>query len=110
MESSTGNAYLRQIKDIDDALKRANKQVKTLRDKKKDVMNKMYTWMNNKGIESYGDVTVQKLAPRPRAKRKPAKQKRTDAINLLQTIGVDDPEAFLEEFEKTQKYIPDEDE
>ena len=101
--SSTADAYIRQITDVDAALKRLNAQTKELRKKKKEAQTRLYAWMEKNGVEEYGKITIKKIAPKPPAKRKPAKKKKDDALRLFTAIGVNDPEELWEEFQKTQR-------
>jgi hypothetical protein len=98
-------ADARRLKEIEDALKRINAKTIDLRKKRKDAQNKLYDSMIKNGVDSYEGYTVKKIAPRPKAKRKPAKAKKQDALKLFAKIGVDDPNVLWEEFEKTQKIV-----
>ncbi|HMP28783.1 MAG TPA: hypothetical protein PKD85_04235 [Saprospiraceae bacterium] len=100
------DANVRRLKDIEDALKRANIKCTELRKKKKIAQEHLYSSMKKNGVEDYKGYTLKKVQPKLPAKRKPAKAKREDAINLFRSIGVDDPETFYSEFEMTQKFIP----
>lgn len=104
MESNRAESYVRRLREIDAALSRANKQVTELRSKKKEATQRLHEWMQKKGLDEYGGYSIKKVAPRPRAKRKPKKDKREDALRLFTSIGVQDPELLLEEYERTQKY------
>ena len=101
----SGDSYVRQVQSIDESLTRLNHKVKELRKKKKEAEERLYVWMQRNGHEKYDKYTIQKLQPKPKSKRKPKKEKRQDAIKLFSDIGIDDPESFLQEFERTQKYI-----
>lgn len=107
MSSSTADSYVRQIKELDSALKRLNIQTKEIRRKKKEAETRLYMWMVKNNVEKHGNVTLKKIAPRSASKRKPAKQKKADALSLFTQIGVNDPEQLWEEFQMTQKvYTP----
>jgi hypothetical protein len=103
--SSTADAYIRQITDVDAALKRLNAQTKELRKKKKDAQTRLHAWMEKNKVDEYGKISIKKIAPKPPAKRKPAKKKKDDALRLFTAIGVNDPEELWEEFQRTQKVI-----
>lgn len=105
--SSTADAYLRQLSEIDAALKRHKEQTKILTQKKKETHGRLAKWMEANGYETYGHVKLVKIKPREPAKRKPAKQKKEDALRLFSTIGVNDPESLWEEFQRTQKIVKD---
>jgi hypothetical protein len=100
------DANVRRLKDIEEALKRANQKCSELRKKKKAAQEHLYASMKKNGVDNYNGYTLKKVQPRPPAKRKPAKAKKADAINLFRSIGVDDPETFYSEFEMTQKFVP----
>lgn len=107
MSSSTADSYVRQIAELDAALKRLNAQTKEIRRKKKEAETRLHAWMVKNNVEKYGKVTIKKITPRGASKRKPAKQKKADALSLFTQIGVNDPEKLWEEFQMTQKvYTP----
>ena len=99
------DADLRRLKDIEEALKRANEKAVDLRKKKKDAQEKLYRSMEKNGVEKYGGYTLTKIKPKVLAKRKPAKAKKIDAIRLFTDIGIEDPGEFYEKFQKTQRVI-----
>ena len=101
-------ADVRRLKDLDDALKRANEKVSNLRKKKKDAQEKLYRSMEKNGVEKYEGYSISKLRPKVPAKRKPAKAKKKDAIRLFSEIGVDDPDELYEKFQRTQRIIKEE--
>jgi hypothetical protein len=103
--STTADSYIRQIKDVDAALKRLNVQAKELRKKKKEAQSRLHSWMEKNKVEEYGEISLKKITPKPPAKRKPAKKKKDDAIRLFSQIGVNDPEELWEEFQRTQKLV-----
>ena len=100
-----GDRYIQQLSQIDATLKRINSQAAELRKKKKDIQGHLHTWMVKNGHEKYGAYSVSKIAPKPPAKRKPAKAKKMDALALFQQVGIDDPEQFWEELSRTQKTV-----
>ena len=100
-----GDRYIQQLSQIDASIKRLNSQTAELRKKKKDILGHLHTWMVRNGHEKYGSYTVTKIAPKPPAKRKPAKAKKLDAMALFQQVGIDDPEQFWEELARTQKAV-----
>ena len=102
---SAGDRYVKQLNDLDVTLKRLNAKTTELRKKKKDIQTHLHAWMVKTGNEKYQGYTVAKVAPKPPAKRKPAKAKKQDALALFQQVGIDDPETFWEEFSKTQKAV-----
>ena len=104
--SNLGDRYVKQLQDLDSTIKRLNKTISDARKKKKDTQKHLYAWMVKNNVDKLGGYTVKKIAPKlHKAKRKPPKQKKEDALKLFNEIGITDPEAFWEEFEKTQKVI-----
>jgi hypothetical protein len=100
------DADVRRLKEVEEALKRANEKAAELRKKKKKAQDHLYNSMRKQGIDNYKGYTLKKVQPRVPAKRKPSKAKKADAINLFRTIGVEDPESFYSDFEQTQKFRP----
>lgn len=106
---STGEGYVRQIKDIDSALKRMNEQTKTLRSQRNQAKQRLYQWMKARGYEEYEGYNLNKIVPKPKVPRKKAKEKKEDAMKLFKEIGVNDPEELWTAFQNTQKYITPDD-
>ena len=100
---SNGEAYIRQIGGIDEALKRLNTETKTLREKKKTAKRRLYEWMKSRGLEEFQGYKLTKITPKPKLPRKKAKEKKEDALRLFKEIGVDDPEELWTAFQHTQK-------
>ena len=102
------NNYLYEIYGIDAELKRINERSKQLRSQKKRCMTGLYNYMISQGIDRVIDgkkvITINQCDPnKKRAKIKPKKQKKEDAIYLFREIGIPNPEEFYMEFEQTQK-------
>jgi hypothetical protein len=104
---STGEAYVRQIGSIDEALKRLNEETRTLRKQRGIAKQRLHDWMKKNGHEEYQGYKLAKIAPKPKVPRKKAKEKKEDAMRLFRDIGVNDPEELWVEFLRTQKYQPD---
>lgn len=102
-QSSTADSYVRQISDIETAIKRLNKQTSELRKKKKEAEVRLHSWMVKNGIEEYSNIKIKKVTPKPKAKRKPAKKKKEDTIRLFTEIGINDPEEMYEALQRIQK-------
>jgi hypothetical protein len=97
-----GDACIRQIRDIDEALSRLNPQVRELREKKKAAQERLYKWMVSHHLETFEGVSRKKIAPRPKIVRKKEAEKKRDAIQLFQSVGVNDPGELWEEFKRSQ--------
>ena len=102
-QNSTADSYVRQISDIEIALKRLNKQTADLRKKKKEAEGHLHNWMVKHGVDEYSNIKIKKVTPKPKAKRKPAKKKKEDTIRLLADIGVNDPEELWNTIQSLQK-------
>ena len=83
MTSSTADSYIRQMKEIDSALKRLNMQTAELRKKKKEATSRLYSWMLKHNVDSYSNIEIKKIAPKQRIKKKPPKKRKEDAMILL---------------------------
>jgi len=65
--------------------------------------------MLKNNVEDVQGINIKKITPVVRPKRKPASQKKADAINFLTEQGIPDPEGAWEQLQKTQKYgVPEE--
>jgi hypothetical protein len=100
---SNPDAYIREIKSIDEALKRLNDHAKLLRDKKKKACTHLYNYMYYHNVNEYQGYKQNKLAPKEKTPRKKAKEKREDAYRFLRDAGVIDPEEFWKSLQATQK-------
>lgn len=98
-----GEAYIRQLKDLDSALKNYTLKMKQLRDQKKQVNSNLYNFMIKHNLEEYQGIKLQKITPKEKVKRKKAKEKKEDALKLFYEIGIQNPESFWESLQKTQK-------
>lgn len=107
--SSSGERYVKQLADLDATLRRLNSKTSELRKKKKEVQTHLHAWMVRHHHDMYEGYSVEKISPKAKSKRKPAKAKKQDALALFQQVGIDDPERFWEEFTKTQKVVVDAD-
>jgi|WetSurMetagenome_2_1015567.scaffolds.fasta_scaffold449112_1 hypothetical protein len=98
------DAYVRNIDSINESIKRHNGQLKILRTKKLESQERLAIYMEKHGIEEYKGYKLAKIKPKQKLPQKKKKEKKSDAIKLFSEIGVDDPEALWEEFQRTQKY------
>ena len=104
------DSYIREIKSLRKEIKRLNGSLKVLRDQKTVVEGHLYRYMKKNGIEKIDGITINSIKPREeRLPRKKKSEKKRDAIELFQEIGVSDPEQLWLEFQATQRYQnPDE--
>jgi seryl-tRNA synthetase len=98
---SNGDAYIRKLKSLDEAIKRLNGQLRDLRLQKKSTQERLHTWMKRKNMEEYNEYKIEKIAPKL-VPRKKASEKKQDAFRLFTSVGITDPETFWLEFKKTQ--------
>jgi len=99
------DGYVREIKSLRKEIKRLNGSLKLLRDQKNLAEGRLYNHMKKNGIEKTDGITIKSIIPREeKLPRKKKSEKKRDAIELFQEIGVSDPEALWVEFQSTQRY------
>ena len=102
---ATADGYIHEIKSLRKEIKRLNDHMRTLRDQKNITEGRLYQYMKKNGIEKLDGITINSIRPRSEhLPRKKKSEKRRDAVELFQQIGVSDPEALWAEFQATQKY------
>jgi len=102
---STPNGYVHEILSLRKEIKRLNEHMKTLRDQKNLTEGRLYQYMNKNGIEKLDGITINSIKPRSEhLPRKKKSEKKRDAVELFQQIGVSDPEGLWTEFQATQRY------
>lgn len=99
---TTPAGYLRQIKELDQALKRYNLKTKELREKKKLAQHRLYKYMARRELDEYEGIRISSIAPKEKKIRKKAKDKKQDAIRLFAEAGIPDPVSFWDDFQSTQ--------
>jgi hypothetical protein len=104
---ATPDSYIRQISELDIAIKRNREQGKKLREQKSLAQSRLYAYMVRHGMEEYQGIKVNKIKPPLKTKRKSNKRRREDGIRLFHQVGIPDPESFWNEFQGTQKILPD---
>lgn len=101
----TSDSYVREIKSIDEEIKRVNAHLKRLREQKNQAKSRLYTYMKKSNTVKCQNISIKSVAPRVKKVRVPKKteaQKRKDAILFFEKVGVPDPKDFYEEFAQTQ--------
>jgi hypothetical protein len=101
-------AVIGEVSNIRKEIYRLNQHVKTLRNLKSGRESILYDFMSAKDIKNLEGITFASVRPRP--KRKPIKEKRRDAYELFEEEGIPDPESFWDRLQRTQKYVPSENE
>jgi hypothetical protein len=104
------DGYVHEIKSLRKEIKRLNASLKLLRDQKNLTEGRLYQYMKKNGVEKLDGITINSIKPRSeQLPRKKKSEKKKDAVELFQQIGVTDPEALWVEFQATQRYQnPDE--
>jgi len=100
----SSDGYVSEIESLNKEIKRLNARLKALREQRKKAQGHLYKYMEKNNMEKCGSITIKSVTPRQRKPRKPAKNKKADAINLFREIGVPDPIGFWAEFQATQSY------
>jgi hypothetical protein len=100
------DGYVSEINSITAEIKRLNVHIKKLREQKKEAEFHLYEYMVRNEIDRYKNITIKSVTPKPKIKRKTLKEKKRDAVRLFHEIGVPDPENFWDQFQSTQKAIP----
>ena len=104
------DGYVHEIKSLRKEIKRLNGSLKVLRDQKNLAECRLYQYMKKNGIEKLDGITINSIKPRDeQLPRKKKSEKKRDAVELFQQIGVTDPEGLWIEFQATQKYHDQED-
>ncbi len=99
------DGYVREIKSLRKEIKRLNGSLKVLRDQKNLAECHLYQYMKKNGIEKLDGITINSIRPRDeQLPRKKKSEKKRDAVELFQQIGVSDPEGLWVEFQATQRY------
>ena len=97
--------YVKQLSNIDAAIKRLNAELKKARLKKKIVCEHLHKWMKKNGMEEYEGYKAEKLVPKKIIRKKP-KEKKEAAIQLFSETGIPDPEGFWDQLQNIQKNVP----
>jgi len=104
------DGYVHEIKSLRNEIKRLNASLKVLRDQKNLAEGRLYQYMKKNGVEKLDGITINSIKPRSeQLPRKKKSEKKRDAVELFQQIGVSDPEALWADFQATQRYSAGED-
>ncbi len=105
MNNSEGQRYVDSIRSIEEAIKRMNLQVKSLRLQKKEKELRLYNWMIKNNIDQIGGIKRSKIEPKEKSERKKEADKKREAIELFETLGIENTEEAYLKFKLTQKSI-----
>jgi len=100
---TTPVAYVREIKSVDDELKRVNKKAKDLRTQKRKAQDRLYAYMEKNKLETYEGITKKSIKPKEKAPRKSKTQKKEEAVILFSQAGVKNAERLYDQFLEMQK-------
>ena len=98
--------YVAEMQNIDEELRRMRARSRQLQVRKKVLAQTLHDFMHRHNYAEFKGVRLKSIAPRPRRRRKPKREKRRDGVTLLRDIGVPDPERFYDQFSNTQRYEP----
>jgi hypothetical protein len=69
------------------------------------VEGRLYQYMKKNGVEKLDGITINSIKPRSeQLPRKKKSEKKRDAVELFEQIGVSDPEGLWMEYQATQRY------
>lgn len=92
-----------QLERVNDEIKRRMVKIKELRSRQRELKQRLYDYMTKHKLDEFHGVTLKSVTP-SNVKRKPKAEKRADAMKLFRQVGITDPEMFMAEYERTQKY------
>lgn len=99
------SSYVHEIASIDLELKRLRGVIKELTAQRARATTHLHQYMIRNQLEEVGGIKATKVAPKPKVIRRKPKEKKEDAIRLFMEIGINDPETFWDDFQRTQKPI-----
>lgn len=92
-----------RITAIDSEIKRLQNRIKELKIERSKSSAILLKTMDRTGKDEIGGIKRSKIEKKPRKPTKPITQKKKDAIDLFSKTGIQNPEKFWEELQKTQK-------
>ncbi len=102
------DSYARNLKNIEESIKRHNAQLKDLRVKKIAAEERLRNIMQRRGVNEYEGYKLDKLGPKPKKSVKKKAEKKADAVKLFREANIDNPELFWDMFQDTQKVVNNE--
>ena len=100
----SGDSYVRECDNLTKEIKRVNEVLKKLREQRSTAQTRLYEYMKRHNLEKYKTYTLKSVTPRSKVPRKKEAEKRADAIELLKSKNIQNPEELFEELKATQKY------
>jgi hypothetical protein len=104
--SSYIQSYINEIESLNGTIKNRNEELRKLREQRKQAKRNLLEIMTSYSIEARGKykrAALDKELNGGGYKRKPAKEKKKDGMQLLRAAGVPDPKTFYNQFLSTQK-------
>jgi predicted nuclease with TOPRIM domain len=108
MSLATAPSIAQEIKRIRKELKRLGDRAKELREQKQKSEERLYNIMKRNDLKDVEGIKRSTIAPKVRTKRKKESDKKRDAVNLFNEVGITDTEWFWNRLKETQKYVPPE--
>lgn len=99
------DAYLYEIRSIDEELKRLRDRTRNLNSLKKQAQERLYNLCIDRGIEIIDGKSIEKLRPKEKVVRVPKKQRDSNIIQTLREIGVPDPVSLYDQLKVIQKGV-----
>nr|QBK87092.1 MAG: uncharacterized protein LCMAC103_04360 [Marseillevirus LCMAC103] len=99
----SASAWIAEINNIEARKRVLRKEIKALTERARRPKQALHEFMTRNGYGQYGGVKLTKVAPGVRRPRKRPADKKADAIALFHDIGIPDPRAFYDQFQRTQK-------
>lgn len=108
---SIPSTYVKTLKSCEDAIKRTNEHLKSLRAQHKTTQERLYKYMNSHNLTEFEGIKIQKIKPKEKTPRKKESEKKNDAIQLFSEIGAENPEELwkrVKEIHKAKKKVEEE--
>ena len=96
-------AYVREINSIDQELKRLRAHIKELTTQRLRAQTHLHQYMVRHQLDEVEGIKLTKITPKPKTIRKSLKEKKQAALELCLEVGINDPDLFWEQWQKTQK-------
>lgn len=105
----SADGYVSEINSLKQEIARLNAHLAKLRHQKKEAEKHLYNYMSRHGIEKLHGISIGSIKPRASTRKpvKPKKERKQEAIELFREVGIPDPVAFWQDFERTQRYSGD---
>ena len=99
-DSGYPDGFVRQLRTIDESLKKYNERIRELKKRREFAHEKLSEWMAKKGMEEYKGIPLKTKKSKPRKKPVTKKYKKQNMLKLFNDIGVPDPEDIIQRLDK----------